>query len=168
MQETTFFRFQRPTLPSSSSAEQTSASDVLKVAVNRTVKAIVEARGIGCHSAQAADLGQGLLRNCSVTVADPYAPLQNGVNESYTVSISSEGRCSIAAHTPWSAIHAMETLSQVAGENCTVVNAPLLIEDKPRFGFRGLMIDTARHFLPVSFIKHIIDGMAINKLNILQ
>jgi hypothetical protein len=30
------------------------------------------------------------------------------------------------------------------------------------------MIDTARHFMPVEFLQHIIDGMAANRLNILH
>ena len=132
-----------------------------------TVQAIVKARGVGCLSEPPGD-GHAVVTTCSVTVIDVLAPLQTGMNESYTLVISSIGRCVITAQTPWGAMHAMETLSQVSGENCTVANAPLLIEDTPRFGFRGLMIDTARHYLPVSLIRHIIDGMAINKLNILQ
>lgn len=47
-------------------------------------------------------------------------------------------------------------------------NAPININDKPRFGFRGLMIDTARHYMPVQFIEHIIDGMAALKLNVMH
>jgi len=49
-----------------------------------------------------------------------------------------------------------------------VNNAPININDKPRFGFRGLMIDTARHYMPVQFIEHIIDGMAALKLNVMH
>ena len=39
------------------------------------------------------------------------------------------------------------------------------IEDRPRFGWRGLMIDVARYFFPVDFIKKLIDQMALHKLN---
>lgn len=40
------------------------------------------------------------------------------------------------------------------------------IEDKPRFGWRGSMVDTARHFQPVSFLKKHLDLMALHKLNV--
>ncbi len=42
------------------------------------------------------------------------------------------------------------------------------IEDKPRFPWRGLMIDASRHFMPVEVIKRNLDGMAAVKLNVLH
>lgn len=39
------------------------------------------------------------------------------------------------------------------------------IEDYPRFAYRGFMLDVARHFFPVDFIKKVLDLMAANKLN---
>ena len=39
------------------------------------------------------------------------------------------------------------------------------IEDYPRFGYRGLMLDVCRHFFSVEFIKKTIDVMAYYKLN---
>ncbi|GAB3012573.1 glycoside hydrolase family 20 protein [Spirosoma pulveris] len=39
------------------------------------------------------------------------------------------------------------------------------ITDKPRFGYRGLMLDVGRHFMPVSFVKKFIDLMAMHKQN---
>lgn len=40
-----------------------------------------------------------------------------------------------------------------------------VIEDKPRFEWRGLMLDTARHFMPKEFIFRFIDLLAIHKMN---
>ncbi|HEX7261451.1 MAG TPA: beta-N-acetylhexosaminidase, partial [Luteolibacter sp.] len=42
------------------------------------------------------------------------------------------------------------------------------IEDRPRFAWRGFMIDTSRHFFPIEFLKQLIDDMASQKLNLLQ
>lgn len=42
------------------------------------------------------------------------------------------------------------------------------IYDKPRFVHRGLLIDTARHFLPKKIIKAQLDAMAMAKLNVLH
>ncbi|TJZ63284.1 beta-N-acetylhexosaminidase [Sphingobacterium olei] len=39
------------------------------------------------------------------------------------------------------------------------------INDQPRFGYRGLMVDVARHFLPFEEVKTVIDLMAAYKLN---
>jgi hexosaminidase len=39
------------------------------------------------------------------------------------------------------------------------------IDDEPAFQYRGLMIDVARHFLPVSFLKKLIDLMSMQKMN---
>ncbi|RRB02114.1 beta-N-acetylhexosaminidase [Larkinella rosea] len=39
------------------------------------------------------------------------------------------------------------------------------IEDKPRFNYRGLHLDVARHFFPVSYIKKYIDLLALHKFN---
>ena len=42
------------------------------------------------------------------------------------------------------------------------------IQDQPRFAWRGLLVDAARHFLPVPVVKRNLDGMAAVKLNVLH
>jgi hypothetical protein len=39
------------------------------------------------------------------------------------------------------------------------------IADHPRFQYRGLHLDVGRHFMPVSFVKHYIDLLAMHKMN---
>jgi len=46
--------------------------------------------------------------------------------------------------------------------------APATLKDWPLYSHRGINLDVARHFYPVRSIKHLIDGMSMNKLNILH
>ncbi|WP_336647325.1 beta-N-acetylhexosaminidase [Microbacterium sp. MMO-10] len=45
---------------------------------------------------------------------------------------------------------------------------PVRIEDAPRFAWRGLMLDTARHFFPVHEVLRLIDLLAMHRLNVLH
>ncbi|MFJ5610882.1 beta-N-acetylhexosaminidase [Streptomyces sp. NPDC093221] len=42
------------------------------------------------------------------------------------------------------------------------------VTDVPRFGWRGMMLDVARHFQPVSFLRRFVDLLAFHKLNVLH
>jgi hexosaminidase len=46
--------------------------------------------------------------------------------------------------------------------------ARLHVEDQPRFAWRGLMLDSARHYQSPAFIRRLLDAMAASKLNILH
>ncbi len=41
----------------------------------------------------------------------------------------------------------------------------VIIQDKPRFGYRGFMLDCCRHFFSVEEVKKMLDVMALHKLN---
>lgn len=43
-----------------------------------------------------------------------------------------------------------------------------VVHDKPRFPWRGLLIDSSRHYLPLSIIKKHLDAMSMAKLNVLH
>jgi hexosaminidase len=62
-------------------------------------------------------------------------------------------------------LHGLETLLQLLQNNST--SFPIVeISDAPRFTWRGLMIDAARHFQPVDVIKRNLDAMASMKMNV--
>lgn len=91
-----------------------------------------------------------------------------GINqdESYTLEIKSD-KIQINATTDLGAMHALETLLQLLQNSSNSYYFPTAtISDFPRFTWRGLMIDVARHFQPVDVIKRNLDAMAAMKMNV--
>ncbi len=74
-----------------------------------------------------------------------------------TVSASTNAGLFYGATTLWQLIHA-------AGSGGTL--AAMRIDDAPAFAWRGVMLDSARHFQPPEFVKALIDRMALDKLNV--
>ena len=74
----------------------------------------------------------------------------------------------VSASTDAGLLYGAITLWQLAsGETPNVIPA-ISIKDSPKFRWRGLMIDSARHFQSPAFIRRLIDWMAVNKLNTLH
>ncbi|KAL6326693.1 hypothetical protein AAG906_010867 [Vitis piasezkii] len=105
--------------------------------------------------------------------------LQLGVDESYSLLVAKNddhsiiGEATIEANTVYGALRGLETFSQLCAfdygtKTVQVYNAPWYIQDKPRFVYRGLMLDTSRHYLPIDVIKHVIESMSYAKLNVLH
>ncbi|MBO9729747.1 MAG: family 20 glycosylhydrolase [Chitinophaga sp.] len=61
--------------------------------------------------------------------------------------------------------YGMQTLLQLVATNSNNAIPCMTIEDAPRFGYRGLMLDVSRHFFTVPQIKQLLDLMAYYKLN---
>jgi hexosaminidase len=91
--------------------------------------------------------------------------------EGYSLEIDSRG-ARLVARDPRGLGHGSATLWQLIAGAGTVdggVTLPALaIEDAPRFGWRGLMLDSARHYQSPEFIERFIDWMALHKLNVLH
>jgi hexosaminidase len=87
-------------------------------------------------------------------------------NESYRLTVNAQG-AAITAPNPLGAMHGLETFYQLItnDEKGWVVPA-VTIDDHPRFAWRGLHIDVARHFIPLDVIRRNLDGMAAVKLNV--
>ncbi|CAK9298805.1 unnamed protein product [Gordionus sp. m RMFG-2023] len=74
----------------------------------------------------------------------------------------------IVAKSIWGALRGLETFSQLINytDSKTYVVLKQYIKDKPLYRHRGLLIDTARHYIPVHILKNIIEAMSYNKLNV--
>ncbi|HEU4712115.1 MAG TPA: family 20 glycosylhydrolase [Pyrinomonadaceae bacterium] len=89
-----------------------------------------------------------------------------GENESYTIDIT-DRQAMLKAPTVVGAIRGLETLLQLLSADRNGFYLPgVQIQDQPRFPWRGLMIDVARHFHPVEVLKRNLDAMAAVKLNV--
>ena len=87
-------------------------------------------------------------------------------DESYELLISKHGII-IKSETDLGAMHGLETLYQLLKVDNGKYAFPLVtIKDTPRFVWRGLMIDVARHFIPVDDLKRNLELMSSVKLNV--
>jgi hexosaminidase len=97
--------------------------------------------------------------------------------EGYTISVRPDG-IAIASDSAAGAFYAVQTLRQLlpAAWEYEAVRPPgpraamttlraMEIRDQTRFGWRGAMLDVARHFLSVDEVKRYVDLMALHKLN---
>ena len=94
-----------------------------------------------------------------------------GAAESYRLSVTTEGITLNAADYA-GLFYGLQTLSQlmppdaVTNSDVSSFDLPVLeIDDAPRFTYRGVHLDVARHFFPPEFIKHYIDLLALYKIN---
>ncbi|KAF8664230.1 hypothetical protein HU200_054771 [Digitaria exilis] len=116
------------------------------------------------------------LEKLTVAVSDLAAPLQHGVDESYTLEIltTTGGEATVTAATAWGAMRGLETFSQLAwrtggrgkDRDLLLVAAGVRVDDRPIYPHRGLMFDTGRTYFPVADILRTIDAMAANKMNV--
>lgn len=98
-----------------------------------------------------------------ITIARKVAPTpQPDSDESYRLTVNGAG-IQLDAETRFGAMRGMETLLQLVHNGAL----PLVtINDRPRFPWRGILIDSARHFLPIETLKRQIDGIAAAKMNV--
>lgn len=106
-------------------------------------------------------------KNASININfDAVSTLTTESDESYSLDIK-KSRISINAKTDVGALRGLETLLQLVHFNkSTYYFEGVSVNDSPRFVWRGLMIDAARHFQPVDVIKRNLDAMASVKMNV--
>eukprot|EP00521_Asterionellopsis_glacialis_P010624 CAMPEP_0195296564 /NCGR_PEP_ID=MMETSP0707-20130614/19716_1 /TAXON_ID=33640 /ORGANISM="Asterionellopsis glacialis, Strain CCMP134" /LENGTH=543 /DNA_ID=CAMNT_0040358111 /DNA_START=378 /DNA_END=2009 /DNA_ORIENTATION=+ len=108
--------------------------------------------------------------------------LNENTNEEYSITIGKTGNASLKAKTVFGIVRGLETFCQLVSygwyednkheqhhqHTFLLRHTPVAIHDYPEYSYRGLLIDTSRHYLPVSLILKNLDAMAMNKLNVLH
>jgi hexosaminidase len=89
-----------------------------------------------------------------------------GEDESYWLDVT-PGGAKLHAANPLGVFRGLQTVLQLIAISPDGFSVPAVhIEDRPRFPWRGLMIDSGRHFIPLDVIKRNLDGMEAVKMNV--
>lgn len=109
--------------------------------------------------------GASLTIDC--TAPGPAVPTL-GEDETYSLEIDST-RATLRAPTVTGALRGLETLVQLLQADAGGWFVPAIrIQDRPRFPWRGLLIDVVRHWMPPEVIRRNLDAMAVVKFNVLH
>lgn len=167
-----FFSLARPQL--TVSAPNAAAKSYL----TRLVDAVLMP-ALGCPPREQGSTGGSGATDLRLTVADGSctspACFTHETGESYTLALSGGAaglrpRIDVMAQSVAGAARAAATLASLAGAGrCAISSRPLRIVDVPRFGHRGLLLDTSRHYMaPADIRKKVLDPMWRAKLNVLH
>ncbi|HKS42788.1 MAG TPA: family 20 glycosylhydrolase [Blastocatellia bacterium] len=138
----------------------------LEAAIHRFSRRLEGRTGFEFSRAQSADAQTAtLIIKCNT--AGKSVPAVDE-DESYSLD-ASNSQATLKANTVVGALRGLETFLQLLeGDRDGYFIPAASIQDKPRFQWRGLMIDAGRHFQPVDVIKRNLDAMAAVKLNVLH
>jgi hexosaminidase len=120
-----------------------------------------------------------------VLALDPSIRRHGGTPGAYLLEVGS-GQVTVTGDEPAGVFHGLQTLRQLLpdealrrapvgrgprgapgrGEFPPVSLDPIVVEDSPRFAWRGVHLDVSRHFMPKSFLLEMIDLAAFHKMNV--
>ncbi|KAI5244876.1 putative cytochrome 52A4 [Aureobasidium subglaciale] len=109
------------------------------------------------------------LEQCGIDSANVTKPLAGGVDESYSLSIKTDGQVTITAASSVGIAHGLTTFTQLfykhSSGSAYTPYAPVSITDAPKFQHRGLNMDVSRVWYAPADITRMIDALAYNKFN---
>ncbi len=138
----------------------------LEAAVQRLLLRLTRQTGIPVNDEVSKDPSKATLVIHCDHAGEPVQTVRE--DESYRLEVTpQQGR--LAAPTPVGALRGIETFLQLVDLDKSGFGAPAVkIVDRPRFPWRGLMIDASRHWMPVPVIERNLDAMAALKFNVLH
>lgn len=107
-----------------------------------------------------------LMLDTSIPMNAETASFEGITNEAYRLEVGRDIR--ISGATPAGVFYGIQTLRKsmpaLQGQG-QISFSPVLIQDSPRFGYRGMMLDVGRHFFTVDEVKRYIDILALHQIN---
>lgn len=157
-------------------------SRILKDACSLFVRQLFGKR-VGRHAIPTAVGGCAALQIRVADLSDTSPQLN--VDESYALEITvTPPAITLSANSTYGIIMGLSTLTQlvqidggrgwvqsrvgIPTTRFSIPNSPWSIQDSPRFSYRGLMVDTARNFIPLDILKTIVDGLWLSRMNVLH
>ena len=138
----------------------------LEHAAARLIEHLESKTGMPLSRDLSADAAGATLEISTAAASSPVQKL--GEDESYRLDVSS-GHARLTASNPLGILRGMETFLQLVEADKETFAVPALqIEDRPRFPWRGLMLDVARHWMPADVVRRNLEAMAALKLNVLH
>ena len=135
-------------------------------AVQRMIKRLRAKTGIALTSEIEKDASKALFQLYCRSSGEEVQSISE--NESYVLEVN-PARASLRTSTPVGVLRGIETFLQLVSRDSEGFHVPAVsIQDKPRFPWRGLLIDVCRHWMPMEVIKRNLDGMAAVKMNVLH
>ncbi|KAE8449367.1 hypothetical protein EG329_008268 [Mollisiaceae sp. DMI_Dod_QoI] len=99
-----------------------------------------------------------------------YKPLAGDVDESYNLTITTDGIASISAASSTGVLYGLQSFIQLFYSHSTGAGiytnlVPVQIVDAPKFPHRGLNMDVSRNWYPVPDILRTVEALSMNKFN---
>ncbi|KAG2322114.1 hypothetical protein Bca52824_015327 [Brassica carinata] len=146
-------------------------SGILKEGFDRMLAVVRLSHVVSGHRNSSSSGGSALLEGLHVIISSSTDELEYGADESYKLVVASREKpyAQLEAKSVYGALHGLQTFSQLCHFNMKkkvieILMTPWNITDQPRFSYRGLLIDTSRHYLPLPVMKNVIDSMTYTKL----
>ena len=91
--------------------------------------------------------------------------LKNTNNEAYKLTVTAK-TITITGASEAGVFYGIQTLRKATPVGATTISYPaVIINDAPRFAYRGMHLDVARHFVSADFVKKYIDILAMHNVN---
>jgi hexosaminidase len=111
-----------------------------------------------------------LIIDCPTVISEKTDYPKLGDDESYLLNITKTGAY-LHASSLTGIIRGLSTFVQLIERDTSTekISVPFVnIIDRPRFPWRGLLLDVSRHWMPVSVIEKTLNAMELSKLNVLH
>jgi hexosaminidase len=142
----------------------------LELALLRYSKYISSLTGLTVNIDRTASTQNALIIDCPSIQAKKNKYPKLGEDESYALNVTTAGAY-LHALSFTGVIRGLSTFVQLIERDSTSEKSYITlanIMDRPRFPWRGLMLDVSRHWMPVPVIERTLNAMEMSKLNVLH